>query len=159
MALNSIINVQWVEVRWCWRTLWSSFIFKLFLSKFWCVKIILLHKVQTRGWSMSLKNGVVLHLGQVNFCGVQVLRRQNSPRLESSYYISLWNLSPLIDFLIVSMFTMLDLPHFWSHLYTHRSLQWCQYHGVHDAHLCKMSSNVCRFKIIKQQPSVKMPGL
>ena len=42
---------------------------------------------------MSLKNGVVLHLGQVNFCGVQVLRRQNSPRLESSYYISLWNLS------------------------------------------------------------------
>ena len=68
-------------------------------------------------------------------------------------------ISPLIYFLIVSMFTMLDLPHFWSHLYTHRSLQWCQYHGVHDAHLSKMSSNVCRFKIIKQQPSVKMPGL
>ena len=34
VPLNSIRNVQRVEVKWCWRTLWSSFIFKLFLAKF-----------------------------------------------------------------------------------------------------------------------------
>ena len=147
-----------------------------FLQSFWGFRVydpaavwILLHKDQTRGWSMSLKNGVVLRFGQaeVNFCaGVQVPRRQNSPRLKSSYYIILWiwhcGISLLLIYsLIVSMFTISDFFHFWSHLNNHRSPHWCQYHVGYDAHLSKMSCNVCRFRIVKRWPETIFiePGL
>lgn len=86
LCQSSIASFNGVEVRWLWSEVWRSSSRKV-LRCVWAnlsaaVKI-LLHNDQTRGWSKSLKNGVVLLFCQGGVNSVQVYNSRvgKTPRL------------------------------------------------------------------------------